>query len=99
MKVIDELKKNGINFIDINSLHIFINTKEIKYDRLKDSLEDLIENIKDIEYDEDYGGQELFGLILMNDNSWFERGEYDGAEWWQHKRQITKYDVFNFDLQ
>lgn len=33
-----------------------------------------------------YGGQELGGEIAMNDGSWYERGEYDGSEWWEHKR-------------
>ena len=99
MKVIDEIKKNGINFVDIDSLHIFVNGNEIKYEKSKDSIECLIEKIRDIEYDEDYGGQELFGLILMKDNSWFERAEYDGTEWWEHKKQITKEDVLNFNLE
>lgn len=38
------------------------------------------------DYDSGYGGQELSGEIAMNDGSWYERGEYDGSEWWEHKR-------------
>ena len=34
----------------------------------------------DFEYDDGYGGQELFGIIWLEDNTWFERGEYDGSE-------------------
>jgi hypothetical protein len=38
------------------------------------------------EYDDGYGGQELYGMIwLMEDNTWYERGEYDGSEWWEYK--------------
>ena len=42
-------------------------------------------NTLDLEYDNGYGIQQLFGVIWMKDGSWYERGEYDGAEWWQHK--------------
>jgi hypothetical protein len=36
-------------------------------------------------YDSGYGGQELFGNIWYTNNNWSERGEYDGAEWWEYK--------------
>ena len=39
----------------------------------------------DFEYDNGYGGQELFGNVWYTDGTWSERGEYDGAEWWEHK--------------
>lgn len=39
----------------------------------------------DFEYDEGYGRQELYGVVLFDDNSWLERAEYDGAEWWSLK--------------
>lgn len=39
----------------------------------------------DFEYDEGYGGQELFGTVWFNDGSWLERGEYDGSEWWAYR--------------
>lgn len=35
-------------------------------------------------YDNGYGGQELFGCIWYEDGTWSERGEYDGSEWWEH---------------
>lgn len=38
------------------------------------------------EYDSGYGGQELFGVIWYEDGTWSERGEYDGAEWWEYKK-------------
>lgn len=38
-----------------------------------------------IEYDSGYGGQELYGLIWYSNGDWSERGEYDGAEWWEYK--------------
>jgi len=36
----------------------------------------------DFKYDSGYGGQELFGVICCEDGIWFDRGEYDGSEWW-----------------
>ena len=38
------------------------------------------------EYDAGYGGQELHGTVwLMKENTWLERGEYDGSEWWAYQ--------------
>jgi len=38
------------------------------------------------EYDNGYGSQELSGTIwLSEDNTWYERGEYDGSEWWAYR--------------
>jgi hypothetical protein len=40
----------------------------------------------DLEYDNGYGGQYLFGTVwLEKPGHWLERGEYDGSEWWEHK--------------
>ena len=38
------------------------------------------------EYDEGFGRQEIAGVIIYDDKSWSERGEYDGSEWWEYKR-------------
>jgi hypothetical protein len=39
------------------------------------------------EYDNGYGGQILHGIVwLMEDNTWIERGEYDGSEWWVYRK-------------
>ncbi len=37
------------------------------------------------EYSNGYGGQELFGEIWLEDGTWFDRGEYDGSEWWVYQ--------------
>lgn len=37
------------------------------------------------DYDDGYGGQEVFGNIWYKDGTWSERGEYDGSEWWEYK--------------
>jgi hypothetical protein len=39
----------------------------------------------DFDYDDGFGGQELFGIVLLEGGAWMERGEYDGSEWWSFK--------------
>ncbi len=39
----------------------------------------------DFDYDEGFGGQNLFGNIWFKDRTWSERVEYDGSEWWEYK--------------
>lgn len=40
----------------------------------------------DFEYDSGYGFQELFGIVWIKGGTWFERGTYDGSEWWEYKK-------------
>jgi len=40
----------------------------------------------DFNYDDGFGGQELYGTIWYEHGTWSERGEYDGSEWWNHCR-------------
>ncbi len=40
----------------------------------------------DFAYDSGFGGQELYGTIWYEDGTWSERGEYDGSEWWEHRK-------------
>jgi hypothetical protein len=44
------------------------------------------------EYDEGFGGQELFGIILFED-SYSDRHEYDGAENWVNHKMPTIEEV------
>jgi|TARA_B110000967_G_scaffold206793_1_gene254391 hypothetical protein len=46
------------------------------------------------EYDDGFGGQELFGTVYCTDGVWFTRGEYDGSEWWeQHCYPTMSYEL------
>ena len=40
----------------------------------------------DFNYDSGYGGQNLFGTVWLEDDTWCTRGEYDGSEWWEHNQ-------------
>lgn len=56
-------------------------------------------------YDAGYGGQKVEATlkIVFKDGSWMERGEYDGAEWWEFRacpvRQEVVYDFKKVDLR
>jgi hypothetical protein len=43
-------------------------------------------SLLDWDYDAGLGTQELFGTIWYADGTWSERGEYDGGEWWEHRK-------------
>ncbi len=49
-------------------------------------------NELDFEYNDGYGGQELYGKILFKD-SYSDRGEYDGSEWWTNHKMPTVEEV------
>lgn len=51
-----------------------------------------IVDLQAINYDNGYGGQELFGLIVFTNGSWIERYEYDGSEWWEYKETPKRDD-------
>ena len=61
--------------------------REISYTErqtIEGTLEEVLPRL-DFEYNDGYGGQELFGTIWYADGSWSERDEYDGSEWWSHR--------------
>lgn len=64
------------------------NTSDVRWVGTQSQLgtwEDFIK-IADIEYDCGYGGNEVEGsLVIVGNNWWLERGEYDGSEWWEFK--------------
>jgi hypothetical protein len=48
-----------------------------------------IANIGSIEYNHSYGGEVINTtlIIVLKDSSWLERQEYDGSEWFEHKKK------------
>lgn len=48
---------------------------------------------KDTEYDSGYGAQHVAkDLVLVGEDWWIERYEYDGSEWWEYKSIPTEID-------
>lgn len=51
--------------------------------------------LADAEYDSGYGGQEVAdNLLVVGNNWWLERHEYDGSEWWEYKSIPQKPNEF-----
>ena len=49
----------------------------------------------DQEYKNGYGIQNLYGMIWYTDGAtWSQRGEYDGAEWWEFQ-EVPQIDLTN----
>ena len=45
----------------------------------------------DMEYDDGYGSQDVaMDLVVVGENWWLERHEYDGSEWWEYKELPQK---------
>lgn len=57
--------------------------------RVKGTLDAVLPQLN-FDYDDGYGTQELFGYVWYEDGTWSDRGEYDGAEWWQHQVRPDK---------
>lgn len=77
-----------------------LNPEHIKIFNLREGFTDeeytkFIEDL-DVEYDDGYGTQHLFGKIWFVDGSWSDRYEYDGSECWTYQ-ELT--GVWHYDMQ
>lgn len=61
-------------------------TINLKVNPSLDDYHTFLSRLSDLNYDNGYGGQQLFGNIWYTDGTWSERGEYDGSEWWSYKK-------------
>lgn len=58
---------------------------ELKVNHTEEEFQSFLNSL-DFEYYAGFGGQELFGIIWLEDGTWCTRGEYDGSEWWVHNQ-------------
>jgi hypothetical protein len=65
-------------------------------DYSEEEYKEFLQNMN-FEYDGGYGGQEVFGIICCEDDIWFDRGEYDGSEWWEKHQYPDIFEEF-YDL-
>lgn len=56
---------------------------DLKLNYTDEEYQKFIESLN-FEYNNGFGGQELFGIVWLKDGTWLSRGEYDGSEWWEH---------------
>lgn len=55
------------------------------------SWDKFVEIAKNTEYDSGYGGTEVAtDLLIVGNDFWLERHEYDGSEWWEYKTMPVK---------
>ena len=66
--------KIGLN----EEINLRVNFNEAEFNEFLNKL--------DFEYDSGYGCQYLFGVIWLQDGTWFSRYEYDGSEYWIHNQ-------------
>lgn len=57
--------------------------------------------LADQEYNSGFGSAEVCRdlIICMKDGSWFERGEYDGSEWWQYRATLRRPSMFLAEVE
>lgn len=49
------------------------------------------EQLANFEYDDGFGSEEIAkDLVVVGDNWWLERHDYDGSEWWEYKTMPIK---------
>jgi len=67
----------------VEQLHILLNIGYSSKD-FNDFLNKL-----DFEYDNGIGFQNLYGRVWFTDDTWMDRDECNGAEWWVHRKMPT----------
>lgn len=81
-------KKELIKHIENREVE-YVRVWQEDYDEKENFIEGTLADVLpklDFEYDNGYGGQELFGTIWYSDGTWSDRGEYNGSEWWAYRR-------------
>lgn len=80
-ETLEILKENGKTIKDIR----WVGSKDIAIPL------DLFWILADTEYNNDFGSQKVArDLVVVGDNWWLERAEYDGSEWWEFKTTLIK---------
>lgn len=51
-----------------------------------------------LKYDDGFGTMYWDGIILLSDNTWLTREEYDGSEWWEHHKLPTIQEVLEGNI-
>ncbi len=74
------LESNGKNLFDV----LWFGTKEVVFDVD-------IQKLFSVDYDNGFGEQEILPeLIVVGEDWWLERHEYDGSERWEFKTMPVK---------
>jgi hypothetical protein len=61
---------------------------------------ELFKKLADKEYNEDFGGTEVVkDLLVVGNDWWLERYEYDGSEWWVYKTVLKEPKITRDDIR
>lgn len=80
-ETITKLANSGKTFADVRYI------QNSKYQITKENFEEIA---KRTNYHTGGFTQIPLDLVLVGDNWWLERQEYDGAEWWEYKEKPSK---------
>ena len=58
---------------------------ELKVNYTEEEFKSFLESL-DFQYNAEFGSQELFGTVWLEDGTWLTRAEYDGSEWWEYHK-------------
>jgi len=76
-------------------IEYFYEEKILKDNYTKKEYDDFLDSLN-FTYDAGFGGQILFGKILF-ENSYSDRGEYDGSEWWDNHKMPSIEEVLSYN--
>jgi hypothetical protein len=92
---LNEMNKTIENVLAINiKFYIgydIVDGKYVDFELIKINVignKNVINNL-DVEYYEGFGSQQLRGVVLLDNNDWLERQQYDGSEWWEYRKCPT----------
>ena len=83
--------------LEIDELQFFTNDRNWRYTQVGGTIDwDLARKTLDVDnwvYDDGFGCQEFEGFITFKGlDTWLEREEYDGSEWWALRKKPTLKD-------
>lgn len=70
---------------DVDDKETYEKMFKLKTNHTKEDFNSFLE-LLNFDYSDGYGCQNLFGYVWLKDGTWFERGEYDGSEWWNYNK-------------
>jgi hypothetical protein len=92
---LNEMNKTIENVLAINiKFYIgydIVDGKYVDFELIKINVignKNVINNL-DVEYYAGFGSQQLRGVVLLDNNDWLERQQYDGSEWWEYRKCPT----------
>jgi len=88
---VEDLYDHSSEFSDETLVKLVISEDMQEMHINTDKINEVYGYFKNITYDNSYGHPYLHGVVMFQDNTWLERREADGAEWWEDCRMPIRY--------